>query len=261
MDRRTTLERSDFIRRIAGRLGREPLTIAPDRDVTGAPAFYIERPYGADTAVDRVDRFVSELKALGGETIVAADNAGAAAALRSLFDQLKPSTIITWDRAEFSGWDQDWLWDERKAVSWRLVAEQTHDAEGSPAVAAPGTAEAASIAPSLDDLKAAARGADIGITLADYAVANTGTLALVTSPGRARSVSLLPTTHIALLRESQIVDRMGQVLETFNAWTLSEVPSSIHFISGPSRSSDIENDLTIGVHGPVAVYVVLVKGA
>lgn len=254
------MERSDFIRRIAGRLGREPLTIAPERDVTGPPDFYIESPYGEDVDVDRVDRFVTELKALGGETIVVPDNAGAASALRSLFDQLRPSSIITWDRSEFSGWDQDWLWDERGAVSWRLSGEKNHGSEGSPAVVAPDSTETASIAPSLGDLKKAAQGADIGITLADYAVANTGTLALITSPGRARSVSLLPTTHIALLRESQIVDRMGQVLDTFNTWTLSEVPSSIHFISGPSRSSDIENDLTIGVHGPVAVYVVLVRG-
>jgi len=99
--------------------------------------------------------------------------------------------------------------------------------------------------------------------VADFAVANTGTLALATTAQRARSVSLLPTVHIALVRESQFVDRMGEALEGIARQTgpPPATPSSVHFISGPSRSADIENDLSIGVHGPAALYVIALRGS
>jgi L-lactate dehydrogenase complex protein LldG len=225
------MERSEFIGRIAGRLGRQPLTTAPARDVQGAPEFYVARPYGTDETVDRAERFAQELKALGGEAILVGGFAEAGEALRTTLADLKATKVVTWDRAEFEAWNIDWLWDDLEAVSWS-------DSEDAVEIAA---------------------AADAGITLATFGIANTGTLVLETTAATPRSVSLLPTTHIALLRESQIVDRMGQALETFHRWPVADVPSSIHFISGPSRSSDIENDLTIGVHGPVAVIVVLVR--
>lgn len=225
------MERSEFIGRIAGRLGRQPLATAPARDVQGAPEFYVERPYGTDEKVDRAERFAQELKALGGEAILTNSFAEAGDALRTALTDLKAATVVTWNRAEFKDWGIDWLWDDLGAVSWG-------DAEDAVEIAA---------------------AADAGITLATFGIANTGTLLLETSAATPRSVSLLPTTHIALLRESQIVDRMGQALETFHRWAVADVPSSLHFISGPSRSSDIENDLTIGVHGPVAVIVIVVR--
>src|SRR5205814_94660 len=113
----------------------------------------------------------------------------------------------------------------------------------------------------VESLRAKARIADVGITLADAAVANTGTVLHIAGPAKARSVSLLPTLHVALVKESQIVDRIGQAMQTFSTWSRSEIPSSLHFITGPSRSADIENDLTIGVHGPAAVAVVIWRGA
>jgi L-lactate dehydrogenase complex protein LldG len=110
--------------------------------------------------------------------------------------------------------------------------------------------------PDRTDFRARAFKAHVGITTVDHAVVNTGTLALSAGPGRPRSVSLLPSVHLALVRESQLVDRIGIAFESYRG--SGRAPSSaVYFITGPSRTSDIENDLTIGVHGPAAVSVIL----
>jgi L-lactate dehydrogenase complex protein LldG len=74
------------------------------------------------------------------------------------------------------------------------------------------------------------------------------------SPDEPRSRSLLPERHISLLRE----DRIVAGLEELFAALRGELPSSLAIVSGPSRSADIEQTLTIGVHGPGEVHVVLV---
>src|SRR5439155_12443073 len=101
--------------------------------------------------------------------------------------------------------------------------------------------------------------ADMGITTVDRAIVNTGTLALSASSARPRAVSLLPTVHLALVREDQLVDRLGTALDGYLAHEV--MPSAVHFVTGPSRTSDIENDLSIGVHGPAAVSVILWRNA
>ncbi|MEO7718468.1 MAG: lactate utilization protein [Capsulimonas sp.] len=233
------MERDQLFQRIADRLGRPMPAAPPVREVRGVSETYANAPYGADAGtVDRVTRFASELDALGGHATIVDTPAAASQALKNLLDELTPDTIITWERQDFADFDLEWLWDERHARSW--VAEN------------PKTEEAS--------LAEAAERADIGVTLTDAAIANTGTLVLWTTPKHARSVSLLPTAHIAIVRESQIVDRMGEALAKVTALAHGDVPSSVHFITGPSRSSDIENDLSIGVHGPAALYAILCRG-
>jgi len=96
----------------------------------------------------------------------------------------------------------------------------------------------------------------VGLTWADYGVAYTGTLALYAQPHQGRTVSLLPDTHIAILNSSQIVPTMSTVIDKIKS--LEAMPSTINFISGPSRSADIEMDLSIGVHGPYRIRVIVV---
>ena len=91
----------------------------------------------------------------------------------------------------------------------------------------------------------------VGLTSAQAAIAETGTLVLASGPGRPGSTSLLPEVHIAVLNEKDIYENLPQVLK------LKEIrdAASVALISGPSRTGDIEMTLTIGVHGPGEVYV------
>lgn len=98
--------------------------------------------------------------------------------------------------------------------------------------------------------------ADVGITLADWGIANTGSIVLAAAPGRPRFVSLLPPVHIALLPVSRLVRSRATVFARLSDDKAEiPVPSNISIITGPSRTADIESDLSIGVHGPGRVHV------
>jgi L-lactate dehydrogenase complex protein LldG len=90
---------------------------------------------------------------------------------------------------------------------------------------------------------------DLGITGADAALPETGTLVLRASSEHPQMVSLLPRVHLAIVSSAVRRGDLHQVLE--------EVKNDkrVHFVTGPSRTADIEKTLTIGVHGPKALYV------
>lgn len=97
----------------------------------------------------------------------------------------------------------------------------------------------------------------VGITGAFCAIAETGTLMTVSGARTPAAVSLLPETHIAVVRTSRIVRGME------DAWQLlrresAGMPRAVNFISGPSRTADIEQTLVLGAHGPYRVHLVLV---
>ena len=98
----------------------------------------------------------------------------------------------------------------------------------------------------------------VGITGCFCAVAETGTLMLLSGADTPANVSLLPETHIALVPASRIVAGMEE------AWDIArmecgELPRAVNFISGPSRTGDIEQTIVLGAHGPYRVHIVIVK--
>jgi len=101
---------------------------------------------------------------------------------------------------------------------------------------------------------------EIGLTGVDYAVAESGSLILMSGPGRGRLVSCLPVVHVAILRPGQLVetwDEVGVLLEASHRLAPpADLPSNITFVTGPSRTADIELKLTRGVHGPKEVHVI-----
>ena len=104
----------------------------------------------------------------------------------------------------------------------------------------------------------AARDSDlVGITGAFCAIAETGTLMTVTGPQTPATVSLLPETHIAVVSSSRIVRGMEEAWQLMRD-ELGRPPRAVSFISGPSRTADIEQTVTLGAHGPYRVHVVLV---
>ncbi len=107
-----------------------------------------------------------------------------------------------------------------------------------------------------EGLRQAELDADAGLTGADFGVAESGTLALLARPGQGRCVSLLPPIHLAVLDARRIVDDLGALFAAVTA--AAELPSALTLITGPSRTADIELVLTIGVHGPKELHLVLI---
>jgi L-lactate utilization protein LutC len=97
---------------------------------------------------------------------------------------------------------------------------------------------------------------DVGITSADYALADTGSLVLLTESGESRLLSLLPPCHIAVFGRSRIVPSLD---DFFRIHALpADTSSAVTIVTGPSRTGDIEMRLVRGVHGPGEVHAVII---
>ncbi|MBM3392141.1 MAG: lactate utilization protein C, partial [Betaproteobacteria bacterium] len=105
----------------------------------------------------------------------------------------------------------------------------------------------------------AARGDDlVGITGVFCAVAETGSLAVLSGAETPAANSLLPETHIAIVPAARIVPGMEEAWQLIRA-ECGELPRAVNFISGPSRTGDIEQTLVLGAHGPYRVHIVVVR--
>lgn len=127
-------------------------------------------------------------------------------------------------------------------------------------------------APSLDDIPWAdvpmleiARGAavitdEVSITPAFAAIAETGTLCMVSGPDTPSTLNFLPENHIVILKASDVQgsfeDAWDRLREKFG---VGEMPRTVNFISGPSRTADIEQQLIMGAHGPRRLHIVIVE--
>ncbi len=101
---------------------------------------------------------------------------------------------------------------------------------------------------------------DVGVSGVDYALADTGTLVLLARKGQARSISLLPPVHIAVMKPEQLLSGLSDLFPILRGEAEAEgtdLSSAITFITGPSRTADIELTLVVGVHGPQQLHVIL----
>jgi L-lactate utilization protein LutC len=202
-------------------------------DHTAAPAPQV---VSAPLACDELrTRFIAALKDAGAQPIEATDEAGgaeqAAAIIRA--HDLHSAAIaegITTDSA---------------SVAARLAAD------GCEVIRIGSRDDRASV-----NLKQRLSAIDVGIVEADYAIASTGTLAMVATPQRPRSVSLLPPINIVILRAGRILPDLAAVLRAVGPDTIASHPMVL--VTGPSRTADIEKRIVIGVHGPKELYVVII---
>jgi L-lactate dehydrogenase complex protein LldG len=175
--------------------------------------------YPATVPAARRARFLEELKLLGVEAFVEEDDAGVRDRVKNL---IAGKAILSWDPDQLPYGAGEALQGE--AVSFgRDPREQQAQA-------------------------------DIGLTGCEAALAETGSLAMVSGPGRPRTASLLPLTHIALIRQADLMQGMGEFFERYRQ---SAVLPYLVFITGPSRTADIELSLTLGVHGPGKLILIL----
>lgn len=98
-----------------------------------------------------------------------------------------------------------------------------------------------------------------GITGAFAAIAETGTLMLVSGPDTPTRNNFLPDTHIVVLRASEVVACYEDGWDRLRA--AGAMPRTVNFISGPSRTGDIEQRLVLGAHGPRRLHIVIVDDA
>ncbi|HTL43467.1 MAG TPA: lactate utilization protein [Vicinamibacterales bacterium] len=167
---------------------------------------------------DVLARFVRELRALGVEVFVEASDGDVRARVQ----------------AHVSG---------HRTVSW-AAARLPY-----------GTATVVSDGIPWDAAYADQASADVGLTGCDAAIADTGSLVLLSGPGAPRSTSLLPPVHVAIVRRDDIVSTAAEVFS--HAADRMAQSACCTFITGPSRTADIELSLTIGVHGPGRLVVVV----
>ena len=113
-----------------------------------------------------------------------------------------------------------------------------------------------------EGLREQMRHADVGLTGTDYALAETGSLVILPRRGLSRLVSLVPPVHIALVRPEEVLETLHDLfllrrLEYHRSG--GEMGSNLTFITGPSRTADIEMTIVQGVHGPKAAHLVLIE--
>jgi L-lactate dehydrogenase complex protein LldG len=128
----------------------------------------------------------------------------------------------------------------RQAVAWPMFAGLDWHGEG------------------IDVAIRAPRDADpVGLTGCFCALAETGTLMLLSGPQSPATTSLLPETHIAIVPVARIVRGMEEGFALMRA-ECAQAPRAINFVSGPSRTGDIEQTIVLGAHGPYRVHLILV---
>ena len=225
--------REQILARIAANLRRARPAKTTTSHAHRVPAHAMAEPDGP--VISRLDQFASELEALGGFVHRTSSDAHAVRLLIDLCVKHHASRVIAWDerfvglpglRAALSehriGYDMGWLPSENPARKDRLAA--------------------------LEKIA-------IGVTGASGAIADSGTLALVSGPGRSRLASLLPPVHVAVIDAGRIHGSLADLLAAHPS--IADEGSNLVLISGPSRTADIEMTLTRGVHGPGEVHVIV----
>ena len=146
-----------------------------------------------------------------------------------------------------------------RAVIAPLIAGKTAIASNAPYLEELGITTLPGVRSGITDreqLRAACASADFGITSADYALADTGSLVMLASPREARLISLLPPAHIAVVPRGVILSGLDELLTVLP--DPARQTSSMVLITGPSRTADIEQILVRGVHGPGNLTVLVV---
>lgn len=140
----------------------------------------------------------------------------------------------------------------------RVIDGRQAVASNAPFLGACGVTALPSVRSGLTDraaLRALCSTCAVGVTSADYCLADTGTLVMLSSREEARLISLLPPIHIAVVERERILSGLDELLTVLPQ--PAEQSSSMVLITGPSRTADIEQILVRGVHGPGEIHAVI----
>jgi L-lactate dehydrogenase complex protein LldG len=219
------------------RAARRPFPDAAPRPSEFLPVTIVddESPDGLLT------RFEAEVIRLNGEVYPVDDDAAAAECLLTLLNALQVREVCAWHVKHIP---VKRLATTLREAGVRMVYPNIHQ-------------DAAARQREIERLEKIT----VGLTGADAVAATTGTLIVSSGPGKSRIPTVLPPVHIAIVRQSQIVPRIETWLarQRHNGSADLLEPTNICFISGPSRTADIEKQLVLGVHGPRQVKVIVVR--
>jgi L-lactate dehydrogenase complex protein LldG len=218
-----------FMNGIAEKLKRPRIIEKPLHPFRGAPDFWNEFEWPLE---ERVERFTDNFKAAGGHVVRLRDMEEAKQFIAKKAEEMSAKFVVRQNQPELNELGLEGVLSDAKVSVWNSDPEE--------------------------QWKARAAEADFGVVVADYAAAYTGSITVLSSQDKGRSVSLLPTVLMAIIPLERMHTRLGEIMVNFDQVGRENLPAGIHFISGPSRSADIENDLTIGVHGPGVVYALIV---
>jgi L-lactate dehydrogenase complex protein LldG len=197
-------------------------------------------PHVLPPADDLVAQLAEELRKLEARAYVVADAEEALETIGALLAERSARQVLAWDLPQINLPGLDALLAERGAA----VLD--------PAVRGEARKERLQ----------ALEPAPVCISGVACAIAESGSLALRHGPGRPRLASLLAPAHIAVVRREQLVRGLGEALARLRAEhgeALFEGTSNLTFITGPSRTADIEMTLSLGIHGPPELHVVIIQ--
>ena len=199
---------------------RSALRRSTDSAVAAIPANARIVPRTAGDVESELSALFSEVEKLGGRTRRISEAADLRGALRELIDAEEIKRATLWQTANLKGWGVE---DALRSMGVKIVSPYAPNRE---------VAEC-----------------DLGITGADFALPETGTLGLRSSIEKPRTVSLLPRVHLALIQPACLRADLQPVFEE------AKNDGYFVFVTGPSRTADIELTVTIGVHGPKMLCV------
>ncbi len=185
-----------------------------------------------------LEQFAGALEGLGVAYDLAANAAEAREAVVRALEAASAVQAAVWEHPLFEAVDLEGILAEHDVEALRPPQLQGAGGQG------------ARLCPKLAD-------AEIGITAADAALAASGTLILRIGAGRERAVSLLPPIHLAILAASNLYAGTADLAPLLESWSEDGLPSAVHCVTGPSSTGDIEYNLVKGMHGPLAVRVVV----
>lgn len=221
------MEKRDFLNNIKDKLKQAHL-----------PEAEIERPAPpepvAGEASDMLPRFKKELEMVNGRFVLADSPEACLNAIVAVFEEYEAFRYIGWDEAELPI-DGVHAYLDTLRIN-RLRTNLPHRVEDR------------------SHTQAALDEAVIGITGCSAGLADTGSLVVTAGAGRGRMSSLLPLVHIAIIRKDQLYPTLAHFVQANP--DIHRSTSNLTIITGPSRTADIEQTLTLGVHGPGVLVVV-----
>ncbi|MCD9021816.1 LutC/YkgG family protein [Cohnella silvisoli] len=229
MEAESRSKQTKFINSISEKLRRPMVTEPPRHPFRGSPDFWNDYELNEE---ERIERFTTNFKSVGGHVQRLSTMEEVQRFIADKASELSAKYVIRQNQPELDELGLEGALPGAQVSVWNSDPEQ--------------------------HWKARAAEADIGVVIADYAAAYTGSITVLSSKDKGRSVSLLPTVLMAIIPVERLKTRLGEIMVHFDEGGRDSLPAGIHFISGPSRSADIENDLTIGVHGPGVVYALIV---